>query len=73
MDFGAYKKWLLEHAACSDCGAKYADRKRDEHGICTDVWATETQCWRCRLRFGSPEKRGKSGARELANMHGVDA
>ena len=65
-----YKRWLTT-CSCVDCGARYADRKRDDRGVALDMWATETQCWTCFVAFGAPGKRGKPSSMDLAREHGL--
>jgi hypothetical protein len=59
-EFDHYRQWCQEQA-CVDCGARYADRQRDEKGVCIDMWVTEQQCWECYKKHGSPESRGMPG------------
>jgi len=64
MDFARYKEWAAEQVCC-DCGAKKADVVEG------DVWVTETQCWKCFVANGPPERRGLPGARDLARQAGI--
>lgn len=57
MYINQYKQWASEQECC-DCGEKAINRK-------SDMWVTETQCYKCWKEYGSPEGRGLPGAKEL--------
>ena len=58
-----YKEWSAAQPCC-DCGRLKSETKGE-------MWATETQCFACYEKNGSPEKRGMDSARDQALRAGV--